>query len=1294
MKLKRFIGTLTAIAATMLLSTSVSAAITVPGPEEEKGTVTPSPGDNSDTDVEIDYQHPAYTVYTPKVTMLHNVNAMLAENGYSVYYMPTLSDLPVNLADYVTDLTVGSEKHEFALVYDGYFDTEAQLQSPTSVSSDVVSANTSKTVYSAEDSSRALNTIGYDLLLSNEDFLMSVKDGNINIDYIPYKVSSSNLTTETCVMDLYKAVGVFEYNFTFAFGVDKDFDANKSPILQELSVLTSQSKSDGLDISEAKTYVAVSRTKPELYWERCQRDGIFSGGLQYSGVSDYIGNDCSVSEIYNRNDNLTLGEFCCLARAIMNLYGEPVITETERQAFYQAYGVDYQASTFSSDEIYESVMYLSAKGIIEPSGLDFNKPVTYQDIDPILGRIADEDARLTIKNSAVINNTLTAAGYSPATVSITDEVSYYSVTDYADKDFYDFYIEFCDATTYKVYSKPTDNSAKSSAGAITATVSNSGTSTENNVALASTANLKLLVDGKVVDNASNYYRFLGIEEKTYTVWDDTTESFQEVTKYYYHFKVNVLSGKFKNVTLHYATDTTTETAVGTFKDFTLPNTDGGIYDYEDGSFVYHKFSDIGYDTSYIDKESHNNIYGKMSANSCIISMHIENTTLNKGTLQAYSVDGINWMALLDNNGSPKYNVAIDVASDIRAFLFSGTSVGSDSSRLEIVTSNTDKVKNSKFYKNTTVKTSAPGYYRSSDGSLLVSYRYLEKLGLVTGIQELDTGKGYMITVESSSSTTISGMNVVLMTSSETNYVIVGDTIFPNKDGETLVEAYGDDYYINYRACLGWTGRYAVVSVGDGQVFALTLSDFNSSTIFHVNNSVKQVTTFYPNATTGVMFTNVSTSQAIDYSKEYYGMNLSGSYGLSPYIVVMADEQGKDYLFVWHRNDVVTEDGDVVNVDSAEDDSAREKFRQLTNITVPKKIDYSLKMFALYRDGTNPVDGFKFSKISYSNHTYGNIQCTLGWIYSPRLFSSVKDAINTYAECSTKLAIPIFECNGTLYDANVNMCSDGVGNPLCKVGIMPASMLGKDASLLASFSDNNGAAYTTAKPTELGYGDAVQEYQIYTAPVAMFAQLKGLGTKEAKSVNNGVIYFGTSRCVAKGSTITISSHRTSMDSSTSAVLTYKGVGSNCIYAITTDSTMIGEILESVESAISSWVEDPKNKVDWDAYKFSTLSANIDAWTTVLLIFILNILPRVCSLLMLILMALACIKNVPFWRKFCQKHFDIYSFLTLGHQSVDTINTHRIFFTSMICSGLFIIIMDGHLFNLMILISELFIELYQH
>jgi predicted PurR-regulated permease PerM len=153
------------------------------------------------------------------------------------------------------------------------------------------------------------------------------------------------------------------------------------------------------------------------------------------------------------------------------------------------------------------------------------------------------------------------------------------------------------------------------------------------------------------------------------------------------------------------------------------------------------------------------------------------------------------------------------------------------------------------------------------------------------------------------------------------------------------------------------------------------------------------------------------------------------------------------------------------------------------------------------------------------------------------------------------------------------------------------------------------------------------------------------------------------------------------------------GSSSVYAVTLESTTLGDILTAIDQELEYTLNDPENLVDWSQYKFERLIQNLDAWSTVVLIFVLNILPRVAVLLFFILMLLSLMKDWKPFQMFCHRWFDPFKFLTLGHISVDNVNLKRLLIISLICISLMMVIMDGQLFNFIIWIAKALVAITQ-
>jgi hypothetical protein len=1245
-------------------------------------------GNSSNTEDTDPYQ--AYTTYTPKVTLLRNANALCANSGEAIYYIPTLDDLPLDLEAYVTDCTDGTYSHKFAYVYSSYFNSDAQLVTISSDST-TAEAHTSQNIETAYIANSTLKDVGYDLLLLSDSYSMKTTSGtSAEISNLHEAANDTNLQAKYVVMDLYKALGIYEYDIQFCFTRDPDFDANSSPILQEITVLTSQSGSNGLNIKESRTDVAVSRTNSELYWIRFDKDGIarkLENNTEIEG-SQITGLATSISA----ESTITFAQFCNLAVAMMNLYGEEALTDTQYSACIQSYGTDITAIQTNSKIEETSAIYLIAKGILDGDSLQdiaWDEPVrllnvsgnTYTNsnyILDILGRIANPDRRLTLKSSTPIDATLAAAGYSEATVTINSMISNV-ITFSTDSSFlYDYLIEVVPENTHICrYNSATTslNSTSESLLATTSTSSPQGTASSSEY--NAFANMRVFVNGIAYDPKNTIDDCL--QSGGYVYYGVITVD----GKQYYHFKMKKFWEDGATVYFDYQ-PSNTEEIVTDASPIRLESMSGGVYSYSSGNYIRQSFTEANFVESYIDAES--SVSTQLASGNTTLLFYMS-SAVNKEILSLYNDSTFTWTNIFDSNnlryGEP---VTICNRSDNVTIMtvFSGTSVNGDYDRCEIITNNLSAVQNSSFYTNylgsNSEKRTAKGFYRaSSNGSLMVEYDYLKEQGLVSGFKEVSDGT-YVITAGKYKT------NVTILTKND--LIIVGDTIYSNTGGEVLVLKTNGTTYINYRCCLGWAGDFAVIPTGD-TIVATPIQLFGSTT--SITQTTKSISTFYPSANTKLLYNTLVYHENASDEKDYAGFSLSGSYALAPYILVSTDDD-YDYLFVWHRNNIVSTDGNTVyNISVEDNDAAFNKFKELTGVKLNSQNNYSLAMFPLNKNGVGNPAGFEYTKLEQSS-ARGTKSATAGWVYTPPVFNDVLSALNTYASVSSDLAIPIFARtvgNVTHYfDANVNVCAESAGNDYLPLGTMPSYLTTANKDTYYSKLTSSGSYSTTTAA-----GESTKAYPIYTAPVGLFAQLKGMGTTAAKDIGQGSIYFGTTKCTLSNGSITISGRATTFDSSSEAVCTYMSNGSSSVYAVTLESTTLGDILTAIDQELEYTLNDPENLVDWSQYKFERLIQNLDAWSTVVLIFVLNILPRVAVLLFFILMLLSLMKDWKPFQMFCHRWFDPFKFLTLGHISVDNVNLKRLLIISLICISLMMVIMDGQLFNFIIWIAKALVAITQ-
>ena len=1406
------------VSGVLLLATPLQAhAVTVPmgGTGGNSGnTGTPSTPSNPSGEVsgewsgedgggsfegDIEFPYPNYTTYYPKVTSLKSVNALLADAGEPIYFLPTLDAFPTDMRNLVSSLTDGNGKlHRFAVVYDGYFDSDVLFQSDTPYDSDNSRVHTSKKVYSMDYNSRLCNYLGYDILLRDERYYMdSYPDKKIiEFSYNATRVGNSLIDTQTAIMDLYKAVGVYEWDIEVAYGYDLDFDANTSPILQSIGVLTTD-KNQGLDTSESYVWIAATRTNPDLYWARCERDLIFDGGAHlYSG--NYWGNEVSVTGNFSKGSYPTLGEFCAMARAVMSLYGEPVLTAAEQKACLNAYGL-YVPETSYSKDIYNSIVYLAAKGIIDPEGKDFNSTCTFEDIEEILLRIADEDARLTIKTPAW--HTLMSRGFSKIDnlvfaspgVSVTEMQS-------SDLPYYDFLIEVKPGyTEYMTYtSSPAteftygtyasnDYGFKSidadHVGIISSTDIANFTSQSSAGGFAA-LNATGVTIGVLLDGASATY---GTSIAFFTS-DDVVRNLGIVEyegKQYYHMQValNRGFGGITSVALPDGTvrDINTLKLALTFEtkgiddvvrrdphvsglrlreasDYIylcqLPSNNGGVYNIDDkGNVSYTSFLDGGFDASFRDSES--TIFNTpglttYTASNKLFAITLPmNGILNSNALAscATKLSESAWKLLFDCSGS-----IVDMGDGhtkgwatqvTRSSNIDGTS--ENCIRLEFYcTDSGNNLTNDGTYKNlvnsaNTAEQSKDkhiGFYRSDSGTLLVSASSLTGSGIFASITQLSEYT-YVIAVNGSNSTMATNVTLHYKEGDTSNFICVGNTLYPCKSmsnpDEVLFEKVDGELYINYIAVTGWgTSVILTPMSADGTVYAYTADSLRNDVKYYVQSleptyRSQYVIQYMPKSQVLTYRMQVACTSVTGSFHERWrtGFSLLSAYPLADYLMVTGPMDAvtgdaTDYLFTWHIK------GTNSSTENVDDLGARQLFGQLTGTVTPAANDlYYLNCLKLSRaehyEGNNDAGHFQWYDTNESGFVYtrrvlntkasGTVEVGWGWIYTPTYYANVTDAVAawdaitydaTFNNKSRENSMPISifatgngaqvnDWNQTFGDANINHTYDEVGT-MRPGGVLPGYFYGVDYGITTLQPD--GSLKNTSKEDSTGIN--ISGYKVVPAPVGQFAAFTAgiASTVESTRSNVDTIYWGTAKLGAYNSTSgTIKIGNAGvlpLEGSTPIVRTFTGTMGNAIWVVNTGTIAVSSDMTTASTKFGAKIFENMPTVDWSRYSFSRLIKSVDSWSTVLLIFFLNILPRVCVVMFFLLLLLSTIVNWTAWRTFCNTYFDPYKFLTLGHQNVNTVSMKRLILISSICIVFFSMIQDGVLIDVILWISEWFIR----
>ena len=1285
-------------------------------PEEGDGGGEPDDGEDSVP------EEPNILSYTPVVTALHSVNAAFIENDTAVYFLPALEDFPVDLKSTCADLTTDDGKqHKFAIVYDGYFDTEVKYFQATSGDNNTTRMQTSKKVFSSTDNSRCLNLLGYDLLLADETCNIQSGDGVINFDYVPTIVGKNKLTAKTCIMDLYKAVGAYEWDIKITYGKDiSDLAVNTSPIMQDLVVLTNDERPGGIDTEEGATWVWASRTNPNQYWARCKKDAIFDGGAHKYTKENYIGNKTSCTFSKNETEYVTMAEFCVMARAIMELYGEPVITQDQINNMIQLYALELPSANYNEEQR-EAIEYLSAKGIIDPAAIEFDKHVTFQDIEEILLRIADEDSRIIVQSQANFANALVQAGFVETTLSdnLTAAESFEEISNPYDDNMLDYVVEAVDGYTnfYVRTINETDyltpeglaEDAETATGTDTATGSTRyATSSEGPVY---GLNVSMLTGAEVSDDflfacdsirvrtpggdvgttpGSGYFDFLGLED-----YDG---------KQYYHFRIDK---DLPSIEIYYDTGTTNTGASSDVEgthvvkelqgitSYTL-TPGGGVYNFSNGTEERVTFDDANFSYNYIDATRINeDVYNLAETESYLSKYTWILMSWNKGNFTQSNLKGIQYKNPSNKNDVVSFSdFAIEQVDKAYTYDFADGKHTFFTKGLSSSTGGTDKDKvyvlaqvpvdyntfNSRMVWNgnsNTKVSESKAYYRYDDDTLLVPFSYLKSTGLCSAMTFPDNDT-LILTLSKYANT-----NVTL--NNKYKLIVVGDTIMKDDSSVMFYKDPDNEVYINFRACLGWGNQYVVVNSAEGSLPVLNNSDI-IGTKYSMAISCKSVKNYYPDNSFNVSWGSQKvTVNGYQPSGTTAGFAMTGTNPFGNYILFENEaDQDNDVLFMVKRDDVVSPGG--AKVSGAATDAARSEFKNLTGVSIDIPDGFSMYYAYLSKNGTG-----NFKNIHYTYKTkYSSGKVDLGYVYIPKSYSSVNDAINEYVGDTSGTILPLAMVNNTFINLNMNTCKDSAGGEQLAMGTMPYALASKTykgncfgvINKQGKVEENTSATY-----------DSLANCVILAAPVGMFSGIKGFKPMPYQNISNKLFYGNEPVKFMNGDLMINGIVKVKPDTNV-ANCTYLTAASGGLYVICSDSTMLVTDGETDELAPEMIITEPETLVDWGAYKFGRLVENLDSWSSIALIFILNVLPRVAMILFFVLMLLSLIKDVRPWRMFCQKVFDIYSFLTFGRQNVDTIDMKRVFIVSLICFSLFLMIMDGLLFEVIIWFCRFFIALWQH
>jgi len=352
---------------------------------------------------------------SPAVTKAVSVNSILQHGRWK----PEATDLK----DLATEVQIAATAKPFAYVYTDEFTKGAS------------------NVFKGDSPMRALEVLGYDALIFEESFNFDSnavtvpavsKDGETSESLYgvgtykgSYVMKDDPIYQDYALMNLYKAIGQTVYSYTIDFRQD-DTTADNSVFSAILTVPL-----ETIDFSRGLAYTFVSRSNRHAYWQKAFNDHIV------------------YQENFNQIDGITIGDFCTWVYRVMNLYGEPTLTEMEELYLLDCYGRDIPFHLESQLQI-DAIKNLLAKGIVS-TDYDYEALLTRDVMLEILMKVADVNSRDTFKDVTLTTDVeLLKKGYYPMEVQYSSKANYSLERveyDYSAATYYDYFIEIVDGET-------------------------------------------------------------------------------------------------------------------------------------------------------------------------------------------------------------------------------------------------------------------------------------------------------------------------------------------------------------------------------------------------------------------------------------------------------------------------------------------------------------------------------------------------------------------------------------------------------------------------------------------------------------------------------------------------------------------------------------------------------------------------------------------------------------------------------------------------------------------------------
>lgn len=929
------------------------------------------------------------------------------------------------------------------------------------------------------------------------------------------------------------------------------------------------------------------------------------------------------------SSSISVGEFCALAHYFMQLYGEPVLTEQEMRLLLQTYGSELPYGLPSVQ--LEAVKYLVARGIVEPD-LSWRDAITFETAVTILMRIKDPDSRLTFKDvQLTVDVGLLDKGYYPVEVAGTTAPIQIldSFVGYDTYTTYDYFVEVIPDLEFKSYTGnfPTNPFIGSSSNTVTGT-------------LAGTSYM-----GKVTVKGTEYYHFTAPQNLKITAYGNV---------------VYINTASDTDIPGRYA--------------LAAPEMGGGYWTFEgelhggytetslvDG-WEWHPLS-VDFPAEYLDeqrkieyKDTYDAQLTSLNQSSYGFSIRVYNDDLEN--IKVTPADGYE-VTLKDLYANRSIDLGDGVtirkentSTDSEHTYFTLAGCTNKSQLSELLTCNEG-----------TAYTSFPAFARA-DNEFLVSVDFLRSIGAVWEFTQTSEDT-YYLGVKSVSA--VSGYQTGHYTDVfiGPSYVIRGTQMIIYPEDRAVVWELDGSYYVDYAAVLG-IQRVTSFTIDEGVVSLSRGSQLGAIPLTTVYTPSKDSATDAPEVQylpTAWVRPNASS----DYSDDQRYIYAPMTYMLANWIFVENQRDARSGLFTFFPKAPGASSGDTGELESM-------LGIQLTTdawavqFTPMPPLDASL----VVNDGTL----LRYTKGDEGEDLPDILYCRELDAY---LIKPTKVGTDTtYGEWTASVyngefpLTSIVETDYGFCDWNFNVYQL-YGTSEAKTGYSQRE--GVSVSLISSWT---GEKDTFENP---------HATDLFTAWVPAAAGIPGLIgypvalNEEVAESENVSVFSGVDHTVWAGSGFTLTASSDLMTNEQVQVTQFAIIHTtpyhtylqSCGFQLTILPT--SPISQNNLTPPDMLSDGAVGTFDWESFYEELRLGKAEGWLAVALLAVLSLLPRIFMFLFMLLLALALIAHVKPWVVFCDKIFDPYKFLTLGRQTVHTINVKMVVFYSLLALAAFGLFQNG-------------------